>query len=203
MRRTGKLVPRGTAFPLGMWSRGAGRMPLCSAGRTAAGGKPSTRKPGYGRREWRSCLVSRALDMPRRCRAGSARGARRAARRRAPGGRGRRGRGRAPRVLRAGSGSGSSGTRALLASGRRFDAAIDTEPTELAVAVAYKGFVGFEMRPRGVPRTPRAPTRPGRHPGDGPVLLELAALDSRLQQGSKVETVASLGLADSRHQRIG
>lgn len=44
---------------------------------------------------------------------------------------------------------GGEGTRALLRSGRRFDAAIVTEPTELGVAVAHKGFVGFELTTRG------------------------------------------------------
>jgi acetylornithine deacetylase len=37
----------------------------------------------------------------------------------------------------------SIGTEALVASGRRFDAAVIAEPTELDVAIAHKGFVVF------------------------------------------------------------
>jgi len=43
----------------------------------------------------------------------------------------------------------SIGTEALLAGGRRFDAAVVAEPTELDVAVAHKGFAGFEIETRG------------------------------------------------------
>jgi acetylornithine deacetylase/succinyl-diaminopimelate desuccinylase-like protein len=43
----------------------------------------------------------------------------------------------------------SIGTEALVASGRRFDAAVIAEPTELDVAIAHKGFVGFEIETRG------------------------------------------------------
>ena len=79
---------------------------------------------------------------------------------------------------------GSAGTRALLASGRRFDAAIVTEPTELAVAVAHKGFVGFEIETKG-----RAAH--GSRPDLGvdailamaPVMEQLRDLDQRLQSG--------------------
>jgi len=38
---------------------------------------------------------------------------------------------------------------ALVASGRRFDGAVIAEPTELDVAIAHKGFVGFEIETRG------------------------------------------------------
>ncbi|MBA3717102.1 MAG: M20/M25/M40 family metallo-hydrolase [Actinobacteria bacterium] len=43
----------------------------------------------------------------------------------------------------------SIGTEALVASGRRFDAAVVAEPPELDVAIAHKGFVGFEIETRG------------------------------------------------------
>lgn len=43
----------------------------------------------------------------------------------------------------------SIGTEALVASGRHFDAAVVAEPTELDVAIAHKGFVGFEIEARG------------------------------------------------------
>jgi acetylornithine deacetylase len=43
----------------------------------------------------------------------------------------------------------SLGTEALVASGRRFDGAVVAEPTELDVAIAHKGFVGFEIETRG------------------------------------------------------
>src|SRR4051794_35585940 len=45
--------------------------------------------------------------------------------------------------------AGGEGTRALLRSGRQFDTAVVTEPTDLAVAVAHKGFFGFEITTRG------------------------------------------------------
>jgi len=44
----------------------------------------------------------------------------------------------------------SLGTEALVASGRRFDAAVVAEPTELDVAIAHKGFAGFEIETAGV-----------------------------------------------------
>jgi acetylornithine deacetylase/succinyl-diaminopimelate desuccinylase-like protein len=43
----------------------------------------------------------------------------------------------------------SIGTEALVASGRHFDAAVIAEPTELDVAVAHKGFAGFEIETHG------------------------------------------------------
>jgi acetylornithine deacetylase len=43
----------------------------------------------------------------------------------------------------------SVGTEALLAGSRSFDAAVVAEPTELDVAVAHKGFVGFEIETSG------------------------------------------------------
>jgi acetylornithine deacetylase len=75
----------------------------------------------------------------------------------------------------------ASGTKALLASGVRADAAIVTEPTELDVAIAHKGFVGFELETTG--RAAHG-SRPDRGIDAiarmGPVLVELAALVDRL-----------------------
>jgi acetylornithine deacetylase len=77
-----------------------------------------------------------------------------------------------------------AGTRALLQSGRRFDGAIVTEPTELGVAIAHKGFVGFEITTRGVAAHGSRP-----HLGEdailkmAPVMAELKALDAELQSG--------------------
>ena len=82
--------------------------------------------------------------------------------------------------------AGGSGTRALLHAGERFDAAIVTEPTDLDVAIAHKGFVGFEVETRG-----RAAH--GSRPDlgidailkMGPVLSELDELDQRMQAGRR------------------
>ncbi len=71
-----------------------------------------------------------------------------------------------------------------MTSGRRPDAAIVTEPTDLAVAIAHKGFVGFEIEVMG-----RAAH--GSQPeigvdailGMGPILVALRELDERLQKG--------------------
>jgi len=75
----------------------------------------------------------------------------------------------------------SIGTEALVSSGRRFDGAVVAEPTELDVAIAHKGFLGFEIETRG-----RA--APGSRPdlGEdaiarmGPVITRLDALASHL-----------------------
>jgi acetylornithine deacetylase len=82
--------------------------------------------------------------------------------------------------------AGSLGTRALLAGGARFDAAIVTEPTDLDVAVAHKGFAGFQIATAG-----RAAH--GSQPEQGvdailamgPIMAELRALDERLQGGPR------------------
>jgi acetylornithine deacetylase len=78
------------------------------------------------------------------------------------------------------------GTRALLAAGERFDAAIVTEPTDLDVAVAHKGFVGFTFETTG-----RAAH--GSRPDLGvdaiiamaPALTALAELDRSMQAGPR------------------
>lgn len=82
--------------------------------------------------------------------------------------------------------AGGTGTRALLRSGRRFDAAIVTEPTDLRVGIAHKGFLGFEIETIGV-------AAHGSRPDEGedailamgPVLGALAALEQRLERGPR------------------
>ena len=68
----------------------------------------------------------------------------------------------------------------------RADAAIVVEPTELKLAVAHKGFVGFEIETHGVAAHGSRP-----HLGVdaiakmGPVLVALKELDARLQAGRR------------------
>ena len=75
----------------------------------------------------------------------------------------------------------SIGTEGLIASGRRFDSAVIAEPTELDVAVAHKGFIGFEVETHG-----RAAHGSRPDLGEdaiarmGPVLVELDSLASTL-----------------------
>ena len=77
----------------------------------------------------------------------------------------------------------SIGTTAVLERVRA-DAAIVVEPTELKLAVAHKGFVGFEIETHGVAAHGSRP-----HLGVdaiakmGPVLVALKQLDERLQAG--------------------
>jgi len=77
----------------------------------------------------------------------------------------------------------SIGTTAVLERVRA-DAAIVVEPTELDLAIAHKGFVGFEVETSGVAAHGSRP-----HLGVdaiakmGPVLVALQALDQRLQAG--------------------
>ena len=78
----------------------------------------------------------------------------------------------------------SVGTAAVLQH-LRADAAIVVEPTELRLAVAHKGFVGFEVETHGVAAHGSRP-----HLGVdaiakmGPVLVALKQLDERLQGGA-------------------
>jgi acetylornithine deacetylase len=80
---------------------------------------------------------------------------------------------------------GSLGTTAVLESAHA-DAAIVVEPTELRLAVAHKGFVGFEIETHGVAAHGSRP-----HLGVdaiakmGPVLVALEALDTRLRSGAR------------------
>jgi acetylornithine deacetylase/succinyl-diaminopimelate desuccinylase-like protein len=68
----------------------------------------------------------------------------------------------------------------------RADAAIVAEPTELQVAVAHRGFVGFEIETAGVAAHGSRPDL-----GEdaivkmGPILVALEALDTRLQRGQR------------------
>lgn len=79
----------------------------------------------------------------------------------------------------------SIGTAAVLERVRA-DAAIVVEPTELKLAVAHKGFVGFEIETHGVAAHGSRP-----HLGVdaiakmGPVLVALKQLDERLKAGAR------------------
>jgi acetylornithine deacetylase len=77
------------------------------------------------------------------------------------------------------------GTRALLA-GTRADAAIVTEPTELVVGLAHKGFAGFSIETVGAAAHGSMPEL-GRDAivEMGPVLVALRALDAQLQSGTR------------------
>ena len=76
----------------------------------------------------------------------------------------------------------ASGTKALLASNFRVDAAIVTEPTELDVAIAHKGFVGFEIETSGrAAHGSRPDLGIDAIARMGPVLVELSALSERLR----------------------
>jgi acetylornithine deacetylase len=77
----------------------------------------------------------------------------------------------------------SIGTEALLAGGRRFDAAIVAEPTELDVAVAHKGFAGFEIETRGrAAHGSRPDLGIDAIAKMGPVLVDLQRLAEQLAQ---------------------
>jgi acetylornithine deacetylase len=79
----------------------------------------------------------------------------------------------------------SIGTEAVLERVRA-DAAIVVEPTELQLAVAHKGFAGFEVETAGVAAHGSRP-----HLGVdaiakmGPILVALKELDGRLQSGAR------------------
>jgi acetylornithine deacetylase len=79
----------------------------------------------------------------------------------------------------------SIGTEAVLERVHA-DAAIVAEPTELQVAVAHRGFVGFEIETAGVAAHGSRPDL-----GEdaivkmGPILVALEQLDSRLQAGQR------------------
>ena len=79
----------------------------------------------------------------------------------------------------------SIGTEAVLERVRA-DAAIVVEPTELQLAVAHKGFAGFEVETAGVAAHGSRP-----HLGVdaiakmGPILVALKQLDERLQSGTR------------------
>jgi acetylornithine deacetylase len=75
----------------------------------------------------------------------------------------------------------SAGTEALVRTVRA-DAAVVTEPTDLAVGVAHRGFLGFEIATAGVAAHGSRPDLGvDAIAAMGPVLVELAALDGRLR----------------------
>ena len=79
----------------------------------------------------------------------------------------------------------STGTEAVLERVRA-DAAIVAEPTELRVAVAHRGFVGFELETTGVAAHGSRPDLGVDAIAKmGPVLVALAQLDARLQAGPR------------------
>jgi acetylornithine deacetylase len=66
----------------------------------------------------------------------------------------------------------------------RADAALVAEPTELRVAVAHRGFVGFELETEGVAAHGSRPDLGVDAIAKmGPILVALGALDERLQSG--------------------
>jgi acetylornithine deacetylase len=75
------------------------------------------------------------------------------------------------------------------------DAAIVVEPTELRVAVAHRGFVGFELETSGVAAHGSRPDLGVDAIAKmGPILVALAALDERLQAGSRHPLVGPASL---------
>ena len=91
--------------------------------------------------------------------------------------------------------AGGLGTRALLAAGGRYDAAIVTEPTDLELAIAHKGFVGFEIETRGrAAHGSRPDLGVDAILGMAPVLTELRELDRRMQAGRRHELLGAASL---------
>jgi acetylornithine deacetylase len=75
------------------------------------------------------------------------------------------------------------------------DAAIVVEPTELRVAIAHRGFVGFEMETSGVAAHGSRPDLGVDAIAKmGPVLVALAELDERLQAGLRHPLVGTASL---------
>jgi acetylornithine deacetylase len=75
------------------------------------------------------------------------------------------------------------------------DAAIVVEPTELRVAIAHRGFVGFELETAGVAAHGSRPDLGVDAIAKmGPILVALAELDERLQAGSRHPLVGSASL---------
>jgi acetylornithine deacetylase len=78
----------------------------------------------------------------------------------------------------------SIGTEAVIERVRT-DAAIVVEPTELRVAIAHRGFVGFELETEGIAAHGSRPDLGVDAIAKmGPILVALAKLDKRLQTGS-------------------
>jgi acetylornithine deacetylase len=75
------------------------------------------------------------------------------------------------------------------------DAAIVVEPTELRVAIAHRGFVGFELETAGVAAHGSRPDLGVDAIAKmGPILVALAELDERLQAGSRHPLVGPASL---------
>jgi len=75
------------------------------------------------------------------------------------------------------------------------DAAIVVEPTELCVAIAHRGFVGFELETAGVAAHGSRPDLGVDAIAKmGPILVALAELDGRLQSGPSHPLVGSASL---------
>jgi acetylornithine deacetylase len=92
---------------------------------------------------------------------------------------------------------GSIGTEAVVERVHA-DAAIVVEPTELHVAVAHRGFVGFELRTSGVAAHGSRPDLGVDAIAKmGPVIVALAELDERLQTGPHHPLVGSASLHSS------
>ena len=88
----------------------------------------------------------------------------------------------------------SIGTEAVVES-LRADAAIVVEPTELRVAIAHRGFVGFELETEGVAAHGSRPDLGVDAIAKmGPILVALAELDERLQTGSRHPLVGPASL---------
>jgi len=80
---------------------------------------------------------------------------------------------------------GSIGTEAVVER-IRADAAIVVEPTDLRVAIAHRGFVGFELETAGVAAHGSPPDLGVDAIAKmGPILVALAELDERLQAGAR------------------
>ncbi len=78
----------------------------------------------------------------------------------------------------------SIGTEAVIERVRA-DAAIVVEPTELRVAIAHRGFVGFELETEGIAAHGSRPDLGVDAIAKmGPILVGLGELDGRLQRGS-------------------
>ena len=88
----------------------------------------------------------------------------------------------------------SIGTEAVVESVRA-DAAIVVEPTDLRVAIAHRGFVGFELETEGIAAHGSRPDLGVDAIAKmGPILVALAELDERLQTGSTHPLVGSASL---------
>lgn len=89
---------------------------------------------------------------------------------------------------------GSIGTEAVVERVHA-EAAIVVEPTELRVAIAHRGFVGFELETAGVAAHGSRPDLGVDAIAKmGPILVALAELDKRLQAGSRDPLVGPASL---------